>query len=153
METSRFRYSSVIRVALVLLCVLSMGCLHSQTPQPPGATGKKMVCKGDQSDCGHLPHNIKVDVNTGTGVETGKEEICVCRNEAVTWDKNGNDHKPHKFQVEFKKKDGTPFSGDTFNDDNATGTVRQDAPYGKYNYKITVDGTPHDPRVVVGGGS
>lgn len=147
METSRFRYSSVIRVALVLLCVLSVGCQHHAAPPSPVT---KTVCKGDQSDCGHLPHVIKVD--TQTGVEKGKEEICVCRNEDVTWDEKDNNNQSHKFQVEFKKSDGTPFPEDTFNNDNPKGTVKRDAPYGKYNYKITVDGTPHDPRVVVGGG-
>jgi len=77
METSRFRYSSVIRVALVLHCVLSVGC-NQPTAVP---TGKTSVCKGDQSDCGS-PHHIGVKANTGVD----KQDICACRGEQVQWE-------------------------------------------------------------------
>ena len=148
METSRFRYSRVTRVAPVLVCVLSVGCHHQKTPSPP--VTKASVCTGGPSDCGH-PHNLEVDVKTG--VEKGKLEICVCRGELVHWDENGTDNHTHQFKVEFNKGDGTPFLKDTFNNAEPEGTLRPDAPYGKkYDYKITVDGTGHDPRVVVGGG-
>ena len=140
METSRFRYSSVIRVALVLHCVLSVGC-QRPTAVPP--TGKTSVCKGDQSDCGN-PHHIGVKANTG--VE--KQEICACRGEDVQWE----DPESLGFNVEFKKGDGTPFPVDTFNNSHPKGSVKQDAGYGPYRYKITVHGKAFDPRVVVGGG-
>lgn len=140
METSRFRCSNVIRVALVLLCVLSVGCHHQPTAAP---TGKKSVCKGDKSDCGNPQHHIRVDVNTGVD----KQEICACGGEEVEWD-----FQSETFQVEFKKGDGTPFPVDTFNNQYPKGTVKQDAGYGPYRYKITVNGKAFDPRVVVGGG-
>jgi len=139
METSRFGYSSVIRVALVLLCVLSVGC-HQPTAVPPGKTS---VCKGDQSDCGN-PHHIGVKANTGVD----KQDICACRGEDVQWE----DPQSLGFQVEFKKGDGTPFAVDTFNNSYPKGSVKQDAGYGPYRYKVTVHGKAFDPRVVVGGG-
>ena len=143
METSRFRYSSVIRVALVLLCVLSVGCDH-QPKAGAGPTGKNSVCKGDKSDCGTSLHHIGVDANNGVD----KQDICACGGEVVQWD----DPQSLGFQVEFKKGDGTPFSADTFNNTTYNGTIRNDAAYGPYRYKITVHGKPFDPRVVVGGG-
>lgn len=146
MRTLHFLCGRLIRVVPVLVCILTVGCQHQQPSPIP--LGKNSVCKGDPSDCVNPHHNLKVD--TSNGVD--QQEICVCRGESVKWDENGSDNRKHNFQVEFNKGNGSPFSETVFHNGHDQGTVLLSAPYGQYNYKITVDGTPHDPRIVVGGG-
>lgn len=143
METSRFLYGCVIRVVLGLLCIVTVGCHHQQSSSvATGNTGRKTVCNGDRTDCG----NKDINADPQNGVD--KQEVCACGGDVITWKGNG-----HTFQVEFKKN-GSPFPdpNETFYNGHDHGTA-QDFPHQRrFDYKITVDGTAHDPRIVGGGG-
>ena len=151
MESSRFLYGSGIRVVLVLVCIFCVGCHHEKPAPAGGGPGKKTVCSsvctGTKSDCG--PKDI--DVDKVHGVDPSKNEVCVCKDDVVTWKDKG-----HTFQVEFNKQypPYSPFkSGETVFKNGHDHDVADDFPQVTcFDYKITVDGTEHDPRIVGGGG-
>jgi hypothetical protein len=140
METLRFPFGSVIRIALPLTCFLIVGCDHQQKGPGPTVTA---VCTGNpHTDCGDKDINV-----TPTGVD--KPEVCVCKGDKVEWHENGHPD----FRVTFKRD--SPFEDDdkVFYHTHGRSKGSKEWNSGTYfDYRIDVGTISVDPRIVGGGG-
>ncbi|MFZ0580305.1 MAG: hypothetical protein WAN72_05815 [Candidatus Acidiferrales bacterium] len=131
MNSTRVRYDSAIRFALVLLFTFGVGGCNKLSHEERVA----FACSDE---------TVKVDPTDGTSPKA----IYLCPGNTLTWNADG-----HQFQVVFSKN--SPFADDNkvFDNNHAKSKGAKNIPQlTVYNYAITVDGKPVDDPQVVGGG-
>lgn len=130
------RWPAAVTCMLVLLTLGANSCRDHHEAEERGKKGRT---KMKQINC-----DSDTDVDASKGVK--KQAVYVCESDTFTWNAKG-----HTFTVVFK--DGSPFTGSSFSDKNATATAQtQYGPLTVYKYTITVDSNPPiDPQVVSGG--
>lgn len=136
------------RLMLAIVVVVSMG-VTGCSKEEPKAVGGPGVGPGKRPPYTCKNRQIHIDKSYGNGVD--KDTVVMCIGMQVTW--NGNKH----WTVDFTT---TPF------DDNKTTHIDENTDQSKlfmkdvgyddtpFKYSVTPDGgTPHDPQIIIMGGS
>lgn len=132
--TGHFRRHMTVLSGLILLilCNWQAGC-----KQQPRVTGPSYTCKDRE---------IKVDAGASNGVD--HDTVVICGGQNLSWKEKNNE----KWKVEFST---SPFQGGQTTLQNGDGAypVSHQNDDTAFKYAITVNGTKHDPQIIIMGGT